>query len=130
MDNKGFISIEYLFSMFIILIIATGLLFFSQSAIESSNNIEDSIESRLILDSVANSITQVNSNGEGYSKIIKLPYASQYYTIEVQKDKLTIEKGNKKGETPIPLVSMDSKYKLHGGKSYLIEKNDGKIVIK
>ena len=36
MDDKGFISIEYLFSIFVILIIAIPLLFLSQSAIESS----------------------------------------------------------------------------------------------
>ena len=65
MDDKGFISIEYLFSIFVILIIAIPLLFLSQSAIESSLNMQDSVSHRLILDDVANTISQVNSNGEG-----------------------------------------------------------------
>ena len=130
MDNKGFISIEYLFSIFVVLIIAIPLLFLSQSAIESSFNIEDSLSHRLVLDDVANSISQVNSNGEGYSKSITLPSDRGYYEITVENGKLTIEYGDKKGETLLPLSNIDSKYKLHSGKSYSISKNnEGKLVI-
>lgn len=130
MDNKGFISIEYLFSIFVILIIAIPLLFFSQSAIESSLNMEEAVSHRAILDDVADEIGQVNSNGEGYSKSIRLPSNVGYYEITVENNKLTIEYGNKKGETLLPLLNIDSKYKLQSGKSYLISKNgEGKLVI-
>ena len=130
MDNKGFISIEYLFSIFVILIIVIPLLFLSQSAIESSLNMEDSVSHRAILDDVADEIGQVNSNGEGYSKYIRLPSNVGYYEITVENNKLTIEYGNKKGETLLPLLNIDSKYKLQSGKSYLISKNgEGKLVI-
>ena len=126
MDEKGFISIEYMFSIF-----ACGLLFYSESAIESSNNIGNNINHRLILDNVADSISQVNSNGGGYSKYISLPDFGEFYEIIVEKDKLTIEYGSKKGETSISLLNIDSKYRLYGGNSYWIEKTgDGKIVIK
>ena len=131
MDDKGFISIDYLFSMFIFLIIAIGLLFYSTSAIESAMNIEDNIEHRLILDGVVNSISQVNSNGGGYSKNIKLPSTGKFYEITVKKDKLTIEYESMKGESSISLINIDSNYKLYGGRSYEIYKtNDGKIVIR
>ena len=130
MDNKGFISIEYLFSIFVILIIVVPLLFLSQSAIESSFNMEDSVAHRLILDDVANTISQVNSNGEGYSKSLTLPSDKGYYEITVENNKLTIEYADKKGETLLPLSNMDSKYKLYSGHSYVISKNDeGKLVI-
>ncbi|MBQ6628468.1 MAG: hypothetical protein IJH65_06565 [Methanobrevibacter sp.] len=130
MDNKGFISIEYLFSIFVILIIAIPLLFLSQSAIESSLNMEEAVSHRAILDNVADEISQVNSNGEGYSKYIRLPSNVGYYEITVENNKLTIEYGNKKGETLLPLLNIDSKYKLQSGKSYLISKNgEGKLVI-
>ena len=130
MDNKGFISIEYLFSIFVILIIAIPLLFLSQSAIESSLNMEDAVSHRAILDDVADEISQVNSNGEGYSKYIRLPSNVGYYEITVENNKLTIEYGNKKGETLLPLLNIDSKYKLQSGKPYLISKNgEGKVVI-
>jgi uncharacterized protein (UPF0333 family) len=130
MDNKGFISIEYLFSIFVILIIAIPLLFLSQSAIESSLNMQDSVSHRLILDDVANTISQVNSNGEGYSKSLTLPSDKGYYEITVENGKMTIEYGDKKGETLLPLSNIDSKYKMHSGKSYVISKDgDGKLVI-
>ena len=129
MDNKGFISIEYLFSLFILIIIALGVLFYASSAISSSLNIEDSVTHRLILDDVANVISQVNSNGVGYSKHIKLPSDRGYFEITVERNKLTIEYDGKKGETLLPLVNMESKYKLISGRSYLITKTSEGIVI-
>ena len=130
MDDKGFISLEYLFAIFIALIIALGLLFYTSSTIMSSFNIEDNVEHRIILDSVANSINQVNSNGVGYSKYVELPGDIGYYEIIVEKDKLTMKYDNKEGETLMSMLDIDTKYKLHSGKSYWISKsNEGKIVI-
>ena len=68
MNEKGFISIEAIFSIFIILLIATSLLFYAQSNLESNKNIESTFNHRLILDNLANCINQVNSNGDGFSK--------------------------------------------------------------
>ena len=130
MDNKGFISVEYIFSLFIILIIACSVLFYSESIFNSSFNIEDAISHRLILDGVANEISQVSSNGEGYSKYIELPSDRGYFEITVDKSKLTIEYDGKKGETMLQLSNIDSKYRLVSGRGYYISKNDdGKIVI-
>ena len=131
MDEKGFISIEYLFSLFIILIIASGMLFYTSSTISSNKNVEDNVNHRIILDNVANVISQVNSNGPGYSKHIKLPSDKGYFELTVEKNKIFIEYGDKKGENLLPLVNVDSNYKLISGRSYLISKTDeGKIVIK
>lgn len=130
MDNKGFISVEYIFSLFIILIIACSILFYSESMIGSSFNIEDGISHRLILDDVANAISQVNSNGKGYSRYIELPSDKGYFEITVDKSKLTIAYDGKKGEAMLPLSNIDSKYRLISGNGYYISKNDeGKIVI-
>ena len=130
MDRKGFISIEYLFAIFIILIIASGLLFFTQSIIESSNNIENNVLHRLVLDNVANSINQVNAHGEGYSIYVHLDSKPGYYVINVEKNKLTMEFSNKKGESLVMPLKTDVDYKLYSGRSYLIGKSeDGKIVI-
>ena len=129
MDNKGFISIEYLFSLFILVIIALGVLFYASSTIESSLNIEDVVTHRLILDDVANQISQVNSNGVGYSKGIRLPSDKGYFEITVERNRLTMEYGDKKGETLMMFANLDSEYKLSSGKSYLITKTDEGIVI-
>ena len=129
MDNKGFISIEYLFSLFILIIIALGVLFYASASFSSSFNIEDSVTHRIILDDVANNISQVNSNGVGYSKYIKLPSDKGYFEITVEKNKISMEYSDKKGETLIPLLDVDSKYKLVSGRSYIISKTDEGIVI-
>lgn len=129
MDNKGFISIEYLFSLFILIIIALGVLFYASASISSSLNIEDNVNHRLILDDVANQIAQVNSNGIGYSKYIKLPSDRGYYEITVNRNKLTMEYEDRKGETMMMLAKIDSKYTLVSGKSYVITKTDEGIVI-
>lgn len=129
MDEKGFISIEYLFSLFIVIIIACSVLFFSQSAIESSLNIEDSVTHRLILDDVAGKISQVNANGEGYSKYVELPSDRGYFEITVKKDKLIMEYGNRKAESPMSLLNINGKYKLVSGENYFITKTNGEIVI-
>ena len=129
MDNKGFISIEYLFSLFILIIIALGVLFFASSSISSSLNIEDSVTHRLILDDVANQISQVNSNGAGYSKYLKLPSDKGYFEITVENNKLTMDYSDKKGETVLMFANMDKKYKLVSGRSYRITKTSDGIVI-
>ena len=130
MDEKGFISIEYLFSIFILLIIASGLLFFTSATIMSEKNIEDNVNHRLILDSLASSISQVNSNGEGYSMLINLDSKYGFYEVTVQKDRLTIESSNRKGETLIIPLNIDSQYRMYSGNSYLVSKTgEGKIVI-
>ena len=131
MDNQGFISVEYLFSFFLILIIATGFLVYSANTINSSLNIESNINHRLILDDVANSINQVDSHGEFYSKYIKLPVTDEYYVLTLQGNKLIIEFDNKKGEALLPFVDSYSTYKMYPGNIYVIEKtHEGKILIK
>jgi uncharacterized protein (UPF0333 family) len=129
MDNKGFVSIEYLFSLFVVIIIACGMLFYASESISSSLNIENSVTHRLILDDVANVISQVNSNGIGYSKHLKLPSDKGYFEITVDRNKLTIEYDDKKGESLLPLADVDTKYKLISGRSYMITKTSDGIVI-
>lgn len=130
MDNKGVISIEYLFSLFLVIIIALGMLFYASSTIQSTLNIEDSMAHKLILDSVANAIIKVNSKGEGYSKVIDLPSDVGYYEITVSKNRLVMEYSDRKGEAILPLVNMDSTYRLISGRQYhVLKASDGKIVI-
>ena len=129
MDSKGFISIEYLFALFIIIIIASGMLFFTQASLSSSFNIEDNAQHRMILDNVANQISQVNSNGPGYSKVIRLPSDRGYYELSINHNMLVMEYDGKKGETQLPLVKIDSDVKLISGRSYILTKTDEGIVI-
>lgn len=81
MDKKGVISLEAIFSIFIILLIVASILFYVQSNLESDKNIESSFSHRLILDNLANCINQVNSNGEGFSKKVLLPQKEYAYKV-------------------------------------------------
>ena len=128
MNEKGFISIEAIFSIFIILIIATSILFYAQSNFKSSKNIDSTFNHRLILDNLANCINQVNSNADGFSKKVFLD--QKMYKITVEKNKLTIDYSNKKGEVAILPIDINRNYDLYSGHSYLIEKNNGEIVIR
>lgn len=130
MDDKGFISIEYLFSLFIVLIITCGVLFYASASISSSLNIGDSVAHRIVLDNVANEISQVNSNGVGYSKTVKLTRDMGYFEIRVERNKLIIEYGDKKGETLLPSVNIDSKYRLISGRSYIVTKTSEGVEIR
>ena len=105
-------------------------MFYAQSNFESSKNIESTFNHRLILDNLANCINQVNSNGDGFSKNVFLDQKEYSYKITVEKNKLTIDYSNKKGEVSILPIDINRNYELYSGHSYLIEKNDGEIVIR
>jgi alkyl sulfatase BDS1-like metallo-beta-lactamase superfamily hydrolase len=131
MDNQGFVSVEFLFSLFIILIIAFGLLLYAQNTVDSSLNVESDMNHRLILDNVANRINQVDSQGEFYSQYIKLPVTDKNYVLTLDKNELIIEYDNKKGEMFVPFIEPYSTYKMYPGHIYVIEKtHEGKILIK
>lgn len=128
MDNQGFISIDYLFSIFLILLIAIGILYFSESTLNSAENIEKTTSYRLFLDNIADEINQVNSNGANFSKVISLPYKIQdnSYVLTLSGDSLTLDIDNRKASTNIFPIKLENNLDvdLYGGNSYLIKKED------
>lgn len=138
MNNKGFFSIQYLFSLFILILIATFILAMSINLFNSEQNIEKHITSRMVLDSVSDSINQVSSNGEGYSKEITLPnkIAGNSYILKVSKNEIVFKGGGKIAKNSImPVVLSNGNVKvdgidLYGGNSYVIRKyEDSKVSI-
>ena len=103
-------------------------MFYAQSNFKSSKNIDSTFNHRLILDNLANCINQVNSNADGFSKKVFLD--QKMYKITVEKNKLTIDYSNKRGEVAILPIDINRNYDLYSGHSYLIEKNNGEIVIR
>lgn len=140
MDYKGFLSIDFLFIFFLILIIATAFLYYGENSIRSGENIESNIEGRIFLDKIANLINQVSSNGPGYSKTINLPnnISDKSYLLIVKSNKIILEYGNKRGTSsifPVHLINNENlivdEIKLYNGNIYLIERKDeGKLKIK
>ena len=128
MDNQGFVSIDYLFSIFLIILIAIGILYFSESTLNSAENIEKTTSYRLFLDNIADEINQVNSNGANFSKVISLPYKIQdnSYVLTLSGDSLTLDIDNRKASTNIFPIKLENNLDvdLYGGNSYLIKKED------
>lgn len=128
MDNQGFISIDYLFSIFLILLIAIGILYFSESTLNSAENIEKTTSYRLFLDNIADEINQVNSNGANFSKVSSLPYKIQghSYVLSLSEDSLTLDIDDRKASTNIFPIKLENNLDvdLYGGNSYLIKKED------
>lgn len=133
MDNQGFISIDYLFSIFLILLIAIGILYFSESALNSAENIEKTTSYRLFLDNIADEINQVNSNGANFSKVISLPYKIQghSYVLSLSEDSLTLDIDDRKASTNIFPIKLENNLDvdLYGGNSYLIKKEDESTIL-
>ncbi len=132
MNNKGFISIQYLFSIFLLILIAIFILSLSFNSISSQQNIENHLSSRILLDAVSDNINQVSSNGEGYSKEIKLPakISGNQYKIKVAKNSIVFYGGGKMAKNKIqPVILVKDSMKvneieLYSGNNYVIRKYD------
>lgn len=138
MNDKGFISIQYLFSIFLLVLIAIFILSLSFNSIASEQRVENHLTSRMVLDSVSDSINQVSSNGEGYSMEITLPdrILGSSYVLKVSKKDILFHGGDRMARNdimPIVLVKYGLKVddvELYSGNSYVIKKhNDGEVSI-
>lgn len=139
MDYKGFLSVEFMFYIFLIFLVSIGFLFLVDVTVQSNMDESLNVESRLFLESVADLINQVSSNGEGYSKELILPdsICGNPYLLTIKSNEVVLEISNKKAKAiifPISLVDNEeisiNQVKLYHGGTYLVEKIDkGKIRI-
>ncbi len=92
MDSKGIATIDFLFTIFLMLIISIGVLNLIEDKLNTTKNIEEDIQGRLILNKVSDSINQLNSNGKGYSKKIDLPQsiANHNYIIIIESNEIIL----------------------------------------
>jgi hypothetical protein len=132
MDSKGIYMINFIFSIFIILIIFIISLNLIESNLSDETLVEVDLNSRLLLDEIGNSINSVSSKNLGNIKKITLPknISSVGYYILVKKTEIIISFRSKKGETVIkPIKLANSKGKiinelsLYPGETYKIKKS-------
>ena len=99
--------------------------------LDSNMEIEENGEGRFLVNQIASSINEVNSNGDGFKKKIRLPQSinGNYYYLLVNNNEVIVEFDNKKGKSeinPIKLADNNNKtidnVQLYNGKTYLIEK--------
>ena len=131
MDSKGLINIELLFCIAIIIMIMIINFPFLLDALNTSNEIDENANGRLLLNSLSNSINQVNSNKIGFSKKVNLPRSldGHYYTVLLHNNEIILEFNNKKAKSNIQSINIvDSNNKtldnvqLFNGRTYIIKK--------
>lgn len=86
MDSKGIATVDFLFTLFLTLIISIATLNLIQTSLNSENSIEEDTNARMILERISNSINQVNSNLPGNIQEIHLPnnISTNSYIITVR----------------------------------------------
>ncbi len=131
MDSKGLINIELLFCTIIIIMILIINIPFLEHSLDSSKELNENSNGRILLESLSNSINQVNSNKIGYSKKIKLPQTinGHYYTVLIHNNEVILEFNNKKARSNIQQINIvDSEnqsldnVQLFNGRTYIIKK--------
>jgi hypothetical protein len=131
MDSKGFSSIDFIFSIFLTLIIAVLVLNLIGNDLENEKIMEENINGRLLSDKIANTINQVNSNNIGYINEVDIPknISGRSFFLTLKRNEVVLSIGNKKTEStliPTRIISIDGslleEFKLYPGDSYEIKK--------
>ncbi|MDR2967100.1 MAG: hypothetical protein LBU74_04060 [Methanobacteriaceae archaeon] len=132
MDSKGIATVDFLFTLILTLIIAISTLNLIGTNLNTEKSIEEDINGRIILEKLANSINQVNSNFPGNIQEIHLSnnISNNSYIITVKSGYITLEFNNKEGKSaifPINLVDFNMEHvteiKLYSGENYKIKKS-------
>ena len=132
MDSKGIVTVDFLFTLFLTLIITIAGLNLIETNLNTEKSLEEDTKARLILERVANSINQVNSNLPGNIQEIFLPrnISGNSYILTVRSNHIILEFSNKKGKSiifPINLVDFNmnriNEIKLYPGEKYKIKKS-------
>ena len=131
MDKKGQLTIEFLFTLVISIMILISIMYYLNQNIDSNLNTEENLEGRLLLNQISNDINQVNSNSYGFSKYIKLPdkIGNNNYLLTIKTNEIALEYKNKKGKSninPIHIINPNNEslveIKLYNGAKYKISK--------
>jgi hypothetical protein len=131
MDSKGIYSIDFLFSIFLSLIIAISVFGFIGGSLENEKTAEEDITGRILVDKIANTINQVNSNNIGNLQEFKIPnnISGKSFLIIVQKNEVVLFVGTKKAESTIFPIRLSSngensveEIRLYPSESYIVKK--------
>jgi len=142
MDSKGIATVDLIFTIFLTLTIASIGLNLIGNNLENQRIMEEEINVRMVVDDIANSINQVNSNSLGHIQEINVPnsISNRSFSITVKQNEVVIVFGNRKGKStifPTRLANTNgdivNEIKLYPGESVKIQKswgNDNLPVIK
>lgn len=136
----GTLSVDFIFAILIILIIAQGVLCLISDRLDMVKDAEELGSARMIAESVAETIDATYSGGEGHSTILTLPPAvKDEYRITVNSSTVYVNVGGMMGKTHVMPGSIsgaksNSEVTMYPNRSYNISTMKGgngyKIVIK
>lgn len=112
---KGYISVDFLLSTFIFLIILGSLITIVEGRLNLVQTTEEAAEERMIVEMVANIIDSTYSAGEGHEMRITMPASikgsaiggsavkSSDYVLKIRESQILIQVGGKEGQSFIHL---------------------------
>ncbi|OWT32685.1 hypothetical protein BGI41_06390 [Methanobrevibacter sp. 87.7] len=130
-DNQGIISLDFLFSIILFIIITSLLFGFLYSSLSNVFTIKENVEERLIADNISVCINSVSSNEIGYSKIIHLKsdVVGYPYYIKVSRYNVNVYDKFNRGESAISPINIRTKsggtpiyFLMNLGSSYKLTK--------
>jgi hypothetical protein len=135
MDCKGIATIDFIFAIFLTLIIAIICFNFIGNSLENQETLEKDLNTRTLIDEVANSINRVNSNSLGHIQKIAIPnipskgFSKSFYIL-ISSNEVVFVSNDKKAESsifPAKLANINSdiveEIRLYPGESYNIKKS-------
>lgn len=132
MDSKGIVTVDFIFTIFLSLIIVGIGLNLVGNNLEDQAILEEEFNGRILIDDIANSINEVNSNNLGHFQKIFIPgnMFKKQFSITIKQNEVLIEFGSKKGESsifPTRLANINKdivdEIKMYSGESYIIQKS-------
>jgi len=130
MDSNGITTIDFIFTIFLTLIISITIFNFIGNNLENQITLEDELNMRIVTDDVANTINQVNSNNLGHLQEITIQNnISKRFSITISSNKVLFDSSDRKAEStifPILLANVNNdivgEIKLYPGETYKIKK--------
>jgi uncharacterized protein (UPF0333 family) len=125
MENKGTLSMEFLFKSIILLFICSGLVSVVSDRLDMVSNTEELSEGRILVETIASSINEVYAAGNGQSKDISLPpvVGNSSYIIWVNSSGVYIEFSGMMGKADLyPMIIING----YSNNSHTIELTPGK----
>jgi hypothetical protein len=104
MDNHGWISTDFMMASIVIIAIIISFIAIADQRMETVKTIEEMSDARVLVETIAETIVTVYSNGENCYTTIKMPptVANETYSIKINSSGVYIRYRNMLGTAFIP----------------------------
>lgn len=126
MDNRGALTIDLIFSIFILLIVLSSISSLISDRMSTAGDLQELAEGRSLADTIAGDINQVYAGGEGHQLRITTPPSirDQSYEIFIDSSGVYIEFSGRKGLSHIIPDKISSSSSLNQSTATLLPDRD------